>query len=155
MENIRLTQIRNAERLIPWRMEVMAEMFGKTSGELTGKLHEATTRYYARHLADGSHVACTSSVNGTEAGCAAMYFSEELPSPDNPSGRCAYLTNVYVRPAFRHRGVATIMVRWLIEMARSRGIERVFLETPDSAHRIYSPSGFHRMPDMMIYKNPA
>ncbi len=27
---------------------------------------------------------------------------EELPSPDNPSGKCAYLMNIYVREAFRN-----------------------------------------------------
>ena len=38
---------------------------------------------------------------GKDAGCGMVLYHDELPSPDNPSGRCAYLMNIYVRSGFR------------------------------------------------------
>ena len=73
-----------------------------------------------------------------------------MPSPDNPSGRCAYLMNIYVRPRFRRRGIGAAIVRRLVAEARNRGIEKTYLETSGSGRNLYRSLGFAEMPDMMI-----
>lgn len=135
-------------RLMTWRREVIREVFGVEPSEA---LLEANRRYYETHVADGSHVAFVADADGVEAGCGAICLTDELPSPDNPSGRCAYLMNIYVRPDFRGRGVATAIVNRLVETARLRGCDKIYLETTAAARALYNRTGFKNLPGIMKY----
>ena len=90
-------------------------------------------------------------VDGEDAGCGAICITDELPSPDNRSGRCAYLMNIYVREAFRNQGVAHSIVSMLIEEAKKLGCDKIYLETTAEGKPVYSSLGFREMPDMMKY----
>lgn len=135
-------------RLMTWRREVIRAVFGVEPSEA---LLEANRRYYETHVADGSHVAFVADADGVEAGCGAICLTDELPSPDNPSGRCAYLMNIYVRPDFRGHGVATAIVNRLVETARLRGCDKIYLETTASARALYNKTGFKNLPGIMKY----
>ena len=115
---IRLKEMHGMPELLRWRAEVITEVFGQ---EPDAELLEANRRYYEMHIADGSHAAFVAERRGVEVGCGAVCFTDELPSPDNPTGRCAYLMNIYVRWPFRNHGVAHKIVSRLIEEARARG----------------------------------
>lgn len=95
--NVVIRTVADLPTLMRWRREVIEHVFGEVPSDA---LMEANRRYYATHIADGSHIAVVAHTDGEDAGCGAICFTEELPSPDNPSGRCAYLMNIYVR---RHR----------------------------------------------------
>ncbi|MDE7347002.1 MAG: GNAT family N-acetyltransferase, partial [Muribaculaceae bacterium] len=86
-----------------------------------------------------------------ECGCGAVCFTDELPSPDNPTGRCAYLMNIYVREPFRKHGIAHHVVSHLIEVAKKRECGKIYLETTADGKSVYSSLGFKDMPDMMKY----
>ena len=68
-----------------------------------------------------------------------------MPSPDNPSGGCAYLMNIYTRPELRGHGAGRGIVEWLIAQARQRGITKIFLETSVSGRPLYEEMGFSTM----------
>ena len=74
--------------LMAWRREVIAEVFAQEPGS---ELLAANRDYYARHIDDGTHEAFVAVADGEEAGCGGLCLYQELPSPDNPTGRCAYL----------------------------------------------------------------
>lgn len=135
--------------LICWRAEVISSVFGT---EPDARLLVANRRYYREHLADGSHLAFVASCNGEDAGCGSLCLTDELPSPDNPTGRCGYLMNVYVREAYRHRGVGRAIVERLVEEARLSGCGKVTLETTAAARALYARLGFTVMDAMMILK---
>lgn len=134
--------------LMDWRREVIETVFGV---EPSGKLIEANRRYYETHIADGSHMAFVATADGAGAGCGAICIQEELPSPDNPSGRCAYLMNIYVRPVFRGHGIGHAIVERLVEAARGAGCDKISLETTDAARTLYRSSGFREYKDIMKY----
>ena len=50
-------------------------------------------------------LACFAYVGNEIVGCGGICLYQEMPSPDNPSGGCAYLMNIYTRPEFRGQGV--------------------------------------------------
>ena len=61
---------------------------------------------------------------------------------------------MYVRPAFRGRGVAAAILTRLEQEARLRGVPRVVLETGDAqlpAIRFYERAGFTRCPAFGVY----
>lgn len=135
--------------LMRWRAEVIRSVFGV---EPSKRLLVANRQFYRNHLADGTHIAYVADLDGEDCGCGAVCFSDELPSPDNPTGRCAYIMNVYVREPYRNRGVARHIVRCLIDEALQRSCGKIFLETTAEGRRLYLSLGFADMPDMMKYK---
>jgi ribosomal protein S18 acetylase RimI-like enzyme len=68
-----------------------------------------------------------------------------MPSPDNLKGRCAYLMNVYVREEFRRKGIARKLCTKLIEIAKNRHVEKVYLESSDMGKPLYKSLGFKDM----------
>lgn len=134
------------DELMKWRGEVIGCVFGNAPDN---SLHEANRRYYAEHTADNSHVAVVASFDSIDCGCGGICFSEELPSPDNPNGRCAYLMNIYVREHFRNRGIAHRIIRHLLDIARKRCCGKIYLETTDEGRPVYLSLGFRDMQNMM------
>ena len=143
-----LREISELTSLMRWRTEVLEHVFGQTTDK---HLLDSNRRYYLRHINDGSHIAIVATVDGTDCGCGSVCFSEELPSPDNPAGNCAYLMNIYVREPFRNKGIAHRIVSHLIDKAKDRGCEKIYLETTSDGKPVYTSLGFREMPDMMKY----
>lgn len=146
--NVTIREITAIPTLMHWRKEVIENVFGVVPSK---RLLVANRQYYLKHIADGSHIAVVADVDGEDAGCGAICLSEELPSPDNPSGRCAYLMNIYVRDEFRLHGVGHFIVRWLVEKARELGCDKIYLETTDGARSLYKSVGFKELPGIMKY----
>ncbi|MCM1451000.1 MAG: GNAT family N-acetyltransferase [Clostridium sp.] len=145
---IKIREIASIDELMVWREEVIANVFGE---EPDDKLLAANRRYYESHAAGNGHIALVAACGGEDCGCGGACFSEELPSPENPSGKCAYLMNIYVRKEHRNRGIAHQIAKRLIEIAIERGCDKIFLETSAEGRRVYYSLGFREMPDMMIY----
>lgn len=146
MINLRQTTV--LPTLMLWRAEVIRNVFGC---EPTARLLVANRQYYTRHIADGSHFALIAADGGEDCGCGGVCFTDELPSPDNPSGRCAYLMNIYVRDAYRNKGIAHLIVRRLVEEAQKRNCGKIYLETTAEGKPVYKSIGFEDLPDMMKY----
>lgn len=149
MSDITITRSDNINLLMFWRMRVLYCVFSIPEDEDTSELECSNRGYYERHLADGSHIACTASVAGEVIGCGGICFYDEMPSPDNRNGRCAYLMNIYVSERFRRQGVAKRIVRWLVGQALAQGVGKIYLETSEMAHRLYGDLGFNYMKNMM------
>ena len=145
MELRRVTAI---PTLMRWRAEVITRVFKQ---DPDARLLVANRNYYRLHIADGSHVAFVASADGVDCGCGGVSFSEELPSPDNPSGRCAYIMNIYVREDFRKHGIGRMIVGRLIEEARKNECDKIYLETTSQGKSLYLSMGFSEMTGMMIY----
>ena len=87
MNKLSIREITVIPTLMHWRAEVIENVFGEKPSK---RLLVANRRYYREHIADGSHMAVVAEIGDRGVGCGAICLSEELPSPDNPSGRCAY-----------------------------------------------------------------
>lgn len=146
---IELREIWAIPTLMMWRQEVIRNVFGV---EPSRRLLVANRQYYRKHLADGSHVAIVASMDGRDVGCGAVCLTEELPSPDNPSGHCAYLMNVYVREPYRKHGVAHTIVKRLIEIGKEKDCGKIYLETTDDGRPVYRSLGFADMDGLMKLK---
>ena len=147
--DIIIKQTDNIDLLIEWRIEVLREVFSIPKEASTDSLKAANLDYYKSALENGSHVACFAYCDEEIAGCGGMCLYNEMPSPDNPSGKCAYLMNIYTRPEFRKKGIAKKTVGWLIDKAIEQGITKIYLETSDAGRRLYHDMGFVAMRDQM------
>lgn len=146
---VQIRKMTDIADLMKWRKEVIEHVFGEIPPE---SLLESNREYYERHIPDGSHLAYVALYNGEEIGSGSICITEELPSPDNPSGRCAYLMNIYVREPYREHGVGHAIVTRLLEEAKKLDCGKIYLETTSAGRGVYESSGFRDMPDMMKYK---
>lgn len=144
-----IQRITDITTLMKWRIEVIRNVFATEPDQMLVRYNED---YYRRHMADTSHIALVATVNGKDAGCGAICLTEELPSPDNPTGLCAYLMNIYVRREFRNRGIAHAIVRRLTEIATSGGCGKIYLESTEQAKNLYFSTGFADLKNMMRYE---
>jgi len=106
-------------------------------------VRQTSVAYYRNSLSDDSHV--TFLVYDHEEsvlGCGGISFYQVLPTYHNPSGRKAYIMNIYTRPGSRKQGVGKTVLNLLVEEARHRGITQIGLETTDMGRSLYLNNGF-------------
>ena len=72
-----------------------------------------------------------------------------MPSPDNLTGQCAYLMNIYTKEEYRGQGVGKASAGWLVDYAKERGITKIYLETSECGRPLYENLGFRDMRDYM------
>jgi ribosomal protein S18 acetylase RimI-like enzyme len=79
----------------------------------------------------------------------AAAFDDGLPvsvGSHNPVGDVSEIVGVGTLPAFRRRGFAAAVVRLLIDDARGRGVETIFLTADDTVvARLYAGLGFREI----------
>lgn len=138
--------------LVKWRLVVIEEVFSDRPHPVSQEVLDNTRAYYRKHLADSSNISCFAVRSATKeiVGSGAMCILEEMPSPDNPSGRVGYLMNIFVFPGARGEGVGSKIVAWLIAEAEKRGIIRLMLETTAAGRALYEAAGFRDAIDYMI-----
>ena len=100
--------------------------------------------YYREALANGSHTGILAFDGDVFAGAGGVSYYRVMPTFHNPTGRCAYIMNMYVRPTYRRQGIATAMLDLLVADARRRGVGRIALEATDMGRPLYEKYGFIR-----------
>ncbi len=138
--------------LMAWRMEVLSTVFSDWDKENEKELYRANLEYYQTMLESGQHIAVFAEADGQKIGCGGLCIYQEMPSPDNPNGYCGYLMNIYTREAWRGQGAGEAVVSYLLNCARERKIEKVYLETSKSGRSLYEKMGFKDMIDYMKLK---
>lgn len=69
-------------------------------------------------------------------------YETRLPSPSNPSGVLAYVSNIATDPAWRRQGFARAVTEALLADARGRGVVRIELHATPDGIALYRSLGF-------------
>lgn len=140
--NIRLADRRDMGRLINLRLDFFRECFEPQSSEETARLAAGLRAYYERHLGDDFLAVLAETPAGDLAAAAFLTLLERAPSPVMPNGRIGDVGNVLVYPPYRRQGLATRVMKRLIEEARSRGLSRIDLAATPAGRVVYLKLGF-------------
>ena len=149
VKNVGLEQL---DMLMKWRMIVLHEVFSVPIENKIKELEQQNRCYYQLMLPSEGHISCFAYAENKIVGCGGMCIYQEMPSPDNYSGKCAYIMNIYTCPQFRKQGVGKAIVKWLLEQAHERHITKIYLETSELGRILYQKIGFTAMQNMMEYK---
>lgn len=147
--DIRKAELTDLELLMKWRMEVLREVFSIPANQPLAKLEQENRTYYQNALPKEEHIACFAYSDKKILGCGGICLYREMPSPDNQTGGCDYLMNIYTRAEFRGHGIGKRIVGWLIEQAKDRGITKIYLETSECGRPLYEEMGFCDMQGYM------
>lgn len=124
------------------RIEVLLAANGLPEGTDMGEVEEQTRLYYQKALSDGSHIAYLVFDGNRLAGTGGVSFFQVMPTYHNPSGRKAYLMNLYTKPEYRRRGAASNTLDRLVQDAKRRGVTAISLEATAMGRPLYERYGF-------------
>lgn len=141
--------IDDLELLTETRIEVLLAANGLPEDTDMDGVREQARRYYQKALQDGTHVAYLVMDGDRFAGAGGVSFFQVMPTYHNPSGRRAYIMNVYTRPEYRRRGIAYRTLDLLVREAEGRGVTAVSLEATAMGRPLYERYGFVGMNDEM------
>ena len=151
---IRRAKPEDKELLVKWRLEVIEDIFGKYFTGLPKEEYDAivnnTVKYYEMQISSGNHYACFAYDGETPVACGGFVYYQELPSPDNLSGKCAYIMNIYTSFDYRQQRIGSKIVEYLIDEAKALGAEKIYLETSVKGEDMYRRLGFCSMNGYMM-----
>lgn len=106
------------------------------------EVEQQTRAYYQKAFAEDTHTAYLVWDGQTLAGTGAVSYFQVMPTVHNPTGRKAYIMNMYTAPQYRRQGIAAHTLRLLVEDAHKRGITASSLEATDMGRPLYEHFGF-------------
>lgn len=130
------------ELLVATRIEVLRAANRLDESADMSEVEARSRSYYRTALADGSHVGLLAFDGGRFVGAGGVSYYRVMPTYHNPSGEKAYVMNMYVRPEYRRRGIATHILALLTEDAKRRGVRQIALEATDAGRPLYEKFGF-------------
>ncbi len=141
-------------------LETLADLRCLFIEEGTGKpvdlqMRSAIREAYASMMGDGRAVAWLAFERAAAkdaVGTGTLVFWQRIPGPHSPTGRYAYIMNMYTRPEFRRRGIASAIIERLVEAVKDAGLTRVALHTLPAAADVYLKAGFVRTDNEMALR---
>ncbi len=108
--------------------------------------------YYKRALETGEHIAYLVYDNRTFVGAGGISFYQVMPTYHNPTGKKAYIMNMYTAPEYRRQGIALHTLDLLVKDAKEQGVLQIALEATNMGRPLYERYGFVKMEDEMELK---
>ncbi|SFC27083.1 Acetyltransferase (GNAT) family protein [Streptococcus gallolyticus] len=116
------------------------------------EVEKSSRLYYQEALASDNHTAfLVYNADDNVIGAGAVSYYQVMPTYHNPSGKKAYIMNMYVAPEHRRKGIATKLLDLLIADSKERGIDHITLEATQMGRKLYENYGFCQMQDEMEY----
>jgi ribosomal protein S18 acetylase RimI-like enzyme len=114
------------------------------------EVESESREYYEKALRDGSHTAYLVFDGDKFIGAGGVSYYSVMPTYHNPSGRKAYIMNMYTDPEYRRRGIAYKTLEYLVADVKSKGITMITLEATDAGRPLYEKYGFCIMESEMV-----
>ncbi len=105
--------------------------------------------YYEKALCDDTHIAYLIFDENRFVGAGGVSFFQVMPTYHNPSGKKAYIMNMYTVPEYRRKGIAYKTLDMLIADTKRKGISAISLEATPMGRPLYEKYGFVKMQDEM------
>ena len=144
--------IENINELVRTRIIVLRAA-NKLSDDVDMSLVEKESyEYYKRTLENGEHIAHLVYDNEIFIGAGGVSFYQVMPTYHNPTGKKAYIMNMYTASEYRRQGIAFHTLDLLVKNARKQGISQITLEATEMGRPLYEKYGFVKMEDEMELK---
>ena len=141
--------IADIDELVKTRIIVLRAA-NKLSNDVDMSLVEKESyEYYKRTLENGEHIAYLVYDNETFIGAGGVNFYQVMPTYHNPTGKKAYIMNMYTASEYRRQGIAFHTLDLLVKDVRKQGVSQIALEATEMGRPLYEKYGFVKMEDEM------
>ena len=143
------TDISDLDELVKTRIIVLRAA-NKLSEDIDMiQVERESYEYYREALDNGEHIAYLVYDDEKFIGAGGVSFYKVMPTYNNPSGKKAYIMNMYTSPEYRRQGVAYKTLDLLVNEAKKEGISQISLEATEEGKFLYEKYGFIKMKSEM------
>lgn len=147
----RRATVEDIDVLVSMRMAMRAEREERACPLDIAEFESGTREFFLRSMPGGDFIVWLAVEGDSVAGNAGLCLHRVPPTYGNPSGKIAYLVNMYVVPGYRGLGVATRLLELLVEEAERLGCGRAVLNASKAGRPVYEKFGFTDVPGEMEY----
>ena len=147
----RLATADDAELLAEMRLEMRRERETAECILSEEEFLRCNVGFFREHLAVGDFISFLAFGGSTAAACSGMSLQVHPPTYANPSGKSGYVTNMFTRPEWRHRGLALMLVDHLVDAARKAGCAALYLNASAMGRPLYEKYGFRPVENEMVF----
>ena len=145
--------IEELDLLVKTRIEVLRAANDLDESVDMSEVEAASREYYIRALNENMHTAYLVFHDDDCIGAGGISYYCVMPTYHNPTGKKAYIMNMYVKPDYRRKGIATKILDLLIKDAEARNIDTISLEATKMGRHLYEKYGFTKMTNEMKLPN--
>ena len=129
--------IADIDELVKTRIIVLRAA-NKLSNDVDMSLVEKESyEYYKSVLETGEHVAYLVYDNETFIGAGGVSFYQVMPTYHNPTGKKAYIMNMYTAPEYRRQGIGSTLLR----LARENAPTMLYFGAQPGLEHFYEKNG--------------
>ena len=147
---IRPATSRDTDTLVRQRRGMFLDM-GESDPEVLDCMEAAFRPYLAASLPSGEFEAWVAEDGSRAVGGIGLVRFCMPPSCMNRSGTVAYAMSLFVEPDARRRGIASALVRTVIDRVREAGVEVLALHATEAGRAVYERFGFTSAPEMRLH----
>ena len=141
--------IADIDELVKTRIIVLRAA-NKLSNDVDMSLVEKESyEYYKSALEIGEHIAYLVYDNENFIGAGGVSFYKVMPTYHNPTGKKAYIMNMYTASEYRRQGITFHTLDLLVKDVRKQGVSQITLEATEMGRPLYEKYGFVKMEDEM------
>ena len=145
----RKASIADLDVLTKTRIEVLRAANKLSADVDMSEVERQSREYYQDALKNDTHVAYLIFDEDTFVGAGGISYFQVMPTYHNPTGKKAYIMNMYTNPHYRRQGTALKTLELLVADAKEKGIMAISLEATDMGRPLYEKYGFIKMNDEM------
>ncbi|HYK52265.1 MAG TPA: GNAT family N-acetyltransferase [Candidatus Eremiobacteraceae bacterium] len=146
---IRPLQVSEIDIARDMRHAMIGELDGRDADELYPGWRQRYIEFYRSRMEQDHAALYVAEADGRPIGVAAVYLLKNHRS-EIFGRQSAYVSNVWVEPAHRRKGIAAGLTRHAIDWARAKGCEVIRLRSSQMGRPVYASLGFTPTEEMEL-----
>jgi GNAT superfamily N-acetyltransferase len=140
--NFRIATLNDLDPLIELRILMQEEVNGAVPEASKASYREKLRSYFTDEMSNGSYFSAVAEVDGKIVSCNGMCIYRKPPSITGGTGWVGYISNVYTKPEFRGKRLASELMKRIIDQARQLGVDKLHLGASEMGKGVYERVGF-------------
>lgn len=127
---------------IPFLVELRKQQLLDEGSSPVNNIDDELISYFTSSLIDESLISWLAIDNERIIATSGVCFYRLPPNYHNPTGWVAYITNMFTLNEYRKQGIASTLLKLVIDEAKSRNYRIIRLHASSDGKSIYSKFGF-------------
>jgi len=147
--DVRAATLEDLGTVAGFRTRFVAEMRGVDEAALPADFAERTLQNHVRSFRAGRLRSWLAWETSQPVGVISSLVDEVPPRPEDTQELQGFVTNLYVLPTHRGRGIASALLKRCIEDAETTGVRMLGLHSTAAARGLYKQMGFREAPSWL------
>ena len=139
MIEYRKANIKDIQCLVQYRKQQLIDEGEVFDNEIDNDLSD----YFLSSISNNSLISCLAVDGDLVVATSGVCFYQLPPTPRNPSGKNAYITNMYTLPEYRKQGIGSRLLQLVIDEAKMLKYIVIRLHASTDGKSLYSKAGFN------------